>query len=182
MSLFFHLSTRSSLPLVTRHVARLAGWSLRSHRSSDSLPSSFTPRHSLATLVHAVRIGGRMTTEHGELRKEGPYRCNAPLPLILAPSVVSVPFLSAFGLESGSLHALRADCKERRGTRVTRAGRERTNLSLGSSSLRLSSTFLRSPHTLSLQLLVRLWAPFPCHSAPQAAATRWRVEWRERST
>lgn len=22
--------------------------------------------------------------------------------------------------------------------------------------------------------------PFPCHSAPQAAATRWRVEWRER--
>lgn len=29
------------------------------------------------------------------------------------PSVVSVPFLSAFGLESGSLHALRADCKER---------------------------------------------------------------------
>lgn len=51
-----------------------------------------------------------------------------------------------------------------------------------SSSLRLSSTFLRSPHTLSLQLLVRLWAPFPCHSAPQAAATRWRVEWRERST
>lgn len=52
------------------------------------------------------------------------------------PSVVSVPFLSAFGLESGSLHALRADCKERRGTRVTRAGRERTNLSLGSSSLR----------------------------------------------
>lgn len=26
-----------------------------------SLPSSFTPRHSLATLVHAVRIGGRMT-------------------------------------------------------------------------------------------------------------------------
>ena len=35
-------------------------------------------RHSLATLVHAVRIGGRMTTEHGELRKEGPYRCNLP--------------------------------------------------------------------------------------------------------
>lgn len=51
-----------------------------------------------------------------------------------------------------------------------------------SSSLRLSSTFLRSPHTLSLQLLLRLWPPFPCHSAPQAAATRWRVEWRERST
>lgn len=32
------------------------------------------------------------------------------------PSVVSGPFLSAFGLESGPLHALRADCKERRGT------------------------------------------------------------------
>ena len=50
------------------------------------------------------------------------------------PSVVSVPFLSAFGLESGSLHALRADCKERRGTRVTRAGRERMMSPIGRSS------------------------------------------------
>lgn len=36
------------------------------------------PRRTAFGRLRRVCDGGRMTTEHGELRKEGPYRCNLP--------------------------------------------------------------------------------------------------------